>query len=132
MLDLCRQAERLAKRIAGRDLTPGLPMYVVQVSDLPEEWRSVEQIYGMTSRYLYRTLRPWICPDLGPGPAVLIHDLAMQEDFGDEDWQQAALATFVHELSHVVQHRWTFYDCPPGPPPELCIESLTLFSRPKC
>lgn len=122
---LCRRAERIGRRIADRDLA-GRPFYVVAQSEAVEVFGRSEECDGYTSPRLDLYLRDVIGPRWrGRGPCVVVNDLVLREDCG-EFWEPFFLATFLHELAHVVERPEPAPAPAPLDPQRLTFESLVL------
>lgn len=122
---LCRRAERIGRRIAERDLA-GRPLYVVAQSEAVDVFGRSEACDGYTSPRLDLYLRTVIGPRWrGRGPCVVVNDLVLREDCG-EFWEPFFLATFLHELAHVVERPEPAPVSVPTEPQRLRFEALVL------
>lgn len=101
--DLCQRARALCERIAARDLGD-VPLYIVAQSSLPGSYGDASATYGCWSPLNDLYFRDALGSDWrGRGACVLINDLALREDFGDEDLELHFLAMTLHELGHALQ-----------------------------
>lgn len=110
--DLCARARALCKRIGARDLGD-TPLYIVAQSALPGIYGDARATYGCWSPSNDLYYRDAIGDAWrGRGACVLINDLALREDFGDEDVELHFLATMLHEFAHALQSGVWFRERP--------------------
>lgn len=124
---LCQRASQLCQEIAPTDLA-GVPVYVVPVSALPDDFGTAEACIGATSPsldlYLQSTLgSAW----RGRGPAMIINDLVIETDWrAPEDCKLVFLLSVLHELAHILERDQPYRERPDARPERLTWETLLL------
>ncbi len=100
MAALLAEAEWLCQAVAGRDLA-GIPIYMVPQSSLPPDWGSADRCFGYTTPSLDLYLREHISEWRGRGPAVVINDVALAEDF---EWRRPGVPHAGHGAARARPH----------------------------
>lgn len=94
------RALRLARLIAPKDLPDNL--YLLFTSELPRAWHKGD-FYGVTGRGMTAVARTILGTRWrGPGPVIVINDVALREDFKPQYFDLGWLPTWLHELAHLV------------------------------
>jgi hypothetical protein len=122
---LCADAEALCHAVAGRDLQDA-PFYLLAQSSLPRDFIWDDFGYGYTTPSLDIYLAPHIPNYRGRGPCIVIHDIAIAEDFDAEDVEYLTQAYTIHELAHVLDRPVTYADREGELPEKLQFEALVV------
>jgi hypothetical protein len=127
LLGIAERAETLCRQIAPIDLAD-VPMYVTMASQLPTDvFGNCYSILGCTDRSLALWMRDFI-PWRGNGPAMVLNDVAIHQDFPGCSLEEAIRPTVVHELAHILERRKPFVDRPLATPERLAYERACYFA----
>lgn len=123
--EIIQRAERLCYAVAGRDLGE-TPLYLVPQSSLPDGHFADGHHYAFTTPSLDLYLRDYIPGYRGRGPCSLLNDLAMAEDWDDDNLTYLVLTSTLHELAHILDRPALFEDRTGVDPDKLLFESLVV------
>jgi hypothetical protein len=101
------KAERLCRTVASRELGQ-TPLYLLPQSQL-QVGLGTKYHYGFTHPHADLLYRHYINPWLGRGPCAVINDIAIAEDYADEDFEYFIHCLALHELGHILD-RHELYD----------------------
>ena len=118
------KAERLCRKVAGRDLG-STPLYLLAQSKLPVGL-STKHHYAFTHPLADLMYRDRIATWLGRGPCAVINDIGIVEDFAPEDHEYAIIGIVLHELAHILDRPALFDEQDCDDPDRLQFDALVL------
>ena len=101
------KALRLCRTVASRELGH-TPLYLLPQSQL-QVGLGTKYHYGFTHPHADLLYRHYIKPWRGRGPCEVINDIAIAEDFADEDFEYFIHCLALHGLGHILD-RPELYD----------------------
>lgn len=116
---LCKRGERLCLALAPKDLA-GVPLYIVPQSRIG----GMSTCDGYTALSLDLHLREYIDDYRGRGPCLVVNDMTLA-DTDPTDFEHAFLVVVVHELAHILERRFLFYERS-EPPDEIAEEAKQI------
>jgi hypothetical protein len=117
--------EAFCRDLAGTDLGQ-LPLYIVPQSTLPPQCGSGNDCYGYFTPSLDLYLRDHIPNFRGRGPCMVINDVALREDYNDEDLDYVTHACVLHELAHILDRPLVYPEPVNVDPQKLIFEALVV------